>query len=230
MRCNIPNADLHQKLHDTVGRYKGIPYYIMVPENGRRAGNDLVLSPLAQRGEGPNSFRIKSNDPDFDVASPPIGYINVKETHPDDPYGKKSIDKVYYMTRTPVRRVKQGLYPQLVKAVRVNGKNQNKHSSAALMFTTSFADMVMNTYPDVKTAINNLREAYAKDPRANAEIPVSRDIALCIGDTGTISVYFKTEPVGWIEPDKFIVNVIDKKMGWVIETYLSDVLGWEIKK
>lgn len=213
MICNIPDADLQQKLHDSLCRYNGYCVYISVREK------TICISHLSKNDiEGlKNPTRIISkHDQLFDVSSPSLGYCNLVN------------NRVVYITRNPIRRVKQGLSLKAISVNTIGRKGQIPVSAQNLWLTQPFFNMIENKYPDLEDSIKKLRGLNSKDNEFGHEVAVTRDIALHINKLGMINVFHKTEHVGWIEPNKFVVNVANDSKGWIISRYLSHGLSWVI--
>lgn len=207
MKCRIPVNDLAQKLDSTICRYKGHPYLIRVD------GTSLHLYSLTNTKN--RLFVISYTDDDFDIAGLPLGYM-------------QSGDYVPYLSRSPLRRTKQGLDARALK-IRNNNRNNNPGTTVnSLLYSQGFVDMILNQYPSLNDCITTIRGKWMEDPSSNASIAVSRNVCLSIDKVGIVKVYYKTDYVGWIEPDKFIVHVPSNDMGWVVSKFLSHELSWEI--
>jgi hypothetical protein len=207
MRCKIPLRDLSLKLNDTICRYKNKPVYIKV------ADGTLCLYELTSAGQ--KWFKvIKSDDPDLDISSIPLGYIQYNH-------------RVYYLTRIPMRKTKQGLSAGTLRITSLKSTSNSKGLSSALIWSQAFVDMVLDQYPSLQDSMKLLRKHYSLDTKFCGEVALSRDIAISINEMGIIEVYYKTQFVGWIQPDRFTVHVPKSDLGWVISKYLSG-LSWEI--
>lgn len=210
MRCRIPEVDLGQKLHDTICRWKDQPVWVKIRDG------QIHLYKLP--GGGEFLTEIKREDPLFDISNVPLGYVN----------SATKGERVYYTTRIPIRRTKQGLsnqnlkvssLPKLVSGKLVGGLN--------VMMSNGFVDMVNNKYPPLEDAMKLLRTNLAEHG-LEGQIAIRRDIAMSIDKAGIIFVYYKNDYIGWIQPDKFIVHVISNGVSWVVSKYLSHILGWEV--
>lgn len=208
MRCKFGSKDVQLKLNETICRYKGEPVWV------RADGLTLFLAHVYNRG---NPFTtIKSNDPEFDIAGPPLGYLQ---------YG----DKVFYLTRSAIRRTRQGLDHRAILIRELEFKaDKPKRDNGSLIFSQGFHDMVINKYPNLKDALVSIREKHRKNEKCFAEVAVSRNIALGINELGVINVYYKSDHVGWMQPNKDVVHVTSSDKAWIISKYLSDQLGWII--
>lgn len=210
MKCTIIPGDIGQKMSESIFRYKGVPYF--VKEAG---GKKIELYELdkVQGGHGPIDV-IPFNHDDLDFSSVPLGYVN---------YTRNDWSHVVYISRYPVRKVKQGInnhntrYKFLPDAV-----DLKPVSLQNVLFSKAFVDSVIGIFPSLESSLNVLRKNDKK------EIAISRDIALSIDEQGIIKVYYKNKYVGWIQPDKFTVHVKRDDLGWVVSRYLSHVLGWTV--
>lgn len=211
MRCNIPARDLAQKLDGTICRYKGDPVLVRV--------DDAVLNlyPVTDT-RGKRIARINPSDPDFDIAGVPLGYIQSADNI-----------NVWYLSRIPVRRTKQGLEPRSVRVRNISGTNvDHKTPAQIVIYTEGFKQMVLNQYIPLGDAMKLLRDRWASDSTPAWQVAISRNIALGIDKQGIIKVFYKTEYVGWIAPDQFTVNVKADAFSWVVSKYLSHELDWKV--
>ncbi len=213
MKNTIIPADVNQKLDGCVFRYKGVPY--MVRAGG--GGAQVTLYELTN----PHKIyaQIKYNDPDLDISSVPLGYVN-----------RVMFDDVSYLIRNPIRRVKQGVNEQNTKVVPLPGRPRlvNVHN---FIWSQGFIDAVTNKFPPLDVALKSLRQRLnvvnMQEIRYQS-MAISRDIALMIDEMGIITVFYKNNYVGWIQPNKDIVHVKSNELGWVVSRYLSHILGWVI--
>lgn len=221
MRCKIPSRDLALKLNDTICRYKGEPVWVKVVDGG------LYLYHIEEINTTGRYFTtIKSTDPAFDVASVPLGYLQGEGTNKH---------KVYYLSRVPIRKVKQGLPLNAIRSNQMGEDDQGgalgrllKGNGGGSILTKSFVRMVRNEYPRLPDSMKMLRGLHAKDPSQVYQVAIRRDIAIEINQMGIINVHYKRNFVGWIQPDKNIVHIPKSDLSWVISKYLSDHLDWVV--
>lgn len=209
MRCNIPERDLAQKLDATVCRYKKDPVYVRVD------GRSLILYKLPD-----TSTRyqiIRSTDPEFDVAGVPLGYMLYSQNQ-----------TVYYLSRLPARRVKQGLDARTVRIRNIAGSTNVGVNAQSLLFSQGFVDLINNKFLPLSDALKMLRGKFKSNSESTYEVPIRRDIALGIDKQGIIKVFYKTDYVGWIAPDQHTVNVKTDDFSWVVSRYLSQELDWKV--
>lgn len=207
MRCKIPSADLQQKLHDTICRYNGFPVYCTV--------NRTTIDLYHLTDTRTPFTKIKASDPAFDISGVPLGYL------------QKSPTEIFYLTRFPARKTKQGLDVKYIRVRDIRG-NEARKATLDLVFNQNFVDMVKGKYPPLSDSLKTLRDHYARNPKAQAQIAISRNIAMFIDEMGRINIYYKNDFVGWMQPDKNVVHVPSNDMGWVVSKYLSHELSWKI--
>lgn len=221
MKNTIQAQDVQQKLDSCIFRYKGVPYYV----RGKNA--TLSLYVLGNQNENA-AHQIPYNDPDLDISSIPLGYVNVP--NPSD----KGAYFVYYFTRIPVRRVKQGVTTENTNMSALPGANKMAQKSN-VMFSKSMTDSIIGNFPKLDIALKELRRLVAsKDAEilqgksARFEIAISRSIALVIDQMGIIRVYHKNVYIGWIAPDDYVIHVKSNDLGWIVSKYLHHILGWKV--
>jgi hypothetical protein len=158
---------------------------------------------------------IPPDDPLFDTASPPLGYMNYK-------------DDVIHVTRPPVRRARQGIDTRNL-SFRVLGGRGCPYHTEHLLFSKNFEEMVLGKYPKLEAALKKLRESWKKDYKCGLSIAVTRDIALKIKETGIIDVWHKEANIGYILPkNPNTVIVPEREDAWIISRYLAHELSWEV--
>ena len=170
MQNKYIGADLAGRLHGTVVRYRGNAFFCAVdgPEiELRTLTNDRVYA------------RIRPEDPDLDISSLPLGFVN---------YSRERT--VVHIRREPVRRYKQGVDPQAMTYVNLNPK---KLVRGEVFKDQGFQENIANKYPNFEQALKMITSS-----RDNWDsIALSRDVAL-LKDAGTIKVFISTDEVGFI--------------------------------
>lgn len=200
MRCKIPAADLSARLDNTICMYEGKPVHVRF-----EGGNLLNIRPLGSRENGKI---IPSDDDNFDVSSPPLGYI-------------QSGSNVVYLTRRPSRIFKQGLCAETIHYATIN-KNPNVRLPS--FNSVGMADMISGNYPNVDTAIEKLYR-----DGTDQEIAISRDVALKLNPKlRIIYVFYKNEEVGFMIEGKKRVLVPSLENSWVVSMFLSEY-NWEVE-
>lgn len=207
MRNHITSSrDLELKLYGTVCRYKGVPVYI-----GQTSAKLLHLYDITRKE---SVASISPNDPDFDTATPQLGYMNYE-------------DQVYYVSRPPLRRTRQGIDTRNTVFKPLVGRFN--YPPEHLLYSVQFRDMVMGNYPKLDSVLENMRASWKKDYNIGLQKAVTRHIALMIKGSGIIDVWYKEQNIGYILPSKpDTVVVPDREDAWVISRYLSHELSWKV--
>lgn len=208
MRCKIPVGDLGQRLDNTVCRYKGLPIHVRA-QSGK---NQLQLFSLSN---GKLVDEIRADDPNLDISSPPLGYVQVT----------KGI--VYYLSRKPARIYKQGLSNDAVLAHPLN-RSVKQGIAFNIFQNKSIEQAILGEYPPLYACLKLVKLPTSDGP--NTEIAVSREIALKRdADMQIIRVFFKEKEVGLIlDRDPLTVITPKNDMGWIISKYLSQ-LNWKVE-
>lgn len=208
MKCNLDDNDLLNNLNGTVCRYKGIPVQVHC-----LGGKNLELNSL----DGMKNFQIKSTDPEFDISTPPLGYVQL------------SREMVGYVTRLPKRMWRQGVTEENLKCVSLpRGNNQGDVLDFKLIRDYTIK-MMTRDYPSLRKAIKEIKEA-----NYPIEIAISNKCALKkVITRRTVNVYYRNEIVGFIpekELESFRPRIIvpNSLMSRIISNYLHD-FDWEVQ-
>jgi hypothetical protein len=196
--CNIAPPDLEARLHGTTCLYQDYPYLITidsarVPERVRL--HDCVTQEFVKA--------IRPDDPEFDVATPPLGYIQVKK------------DRICYCERLPYRQFKQGVVYQVL------GFKYYMEQFRLKMNSEAFRNTMARVYPPFKEIVSAVIKS-----KVYAEYALSNDCALSVSAEGVIKVFFKHEEVAFstiaeFKKSKPIVHINPNARAWIIERYLS---------
>lgn len=213
MRCKIPDRDLAQKLDTSICRYDGLPVYCRVMSKSR-----IDLYALADTGGLPIAT-IKPRDEKFDVSGVPLGCMQ-------SPLNNR---RAVYLSRSPIRRTKQGLHYSSVLIRRLGEDELRRVTQQDYVFSQPFIDMVKGVYPPLSECLNRLRTWHKQEQESIHEIAVNINIGLSINAMGIIFVYFKNQFVGWIPPESNTVIVPESDKAWVISKFLSDELSWKVE-
>lgn len=195
--------DWQQRLDATICRFQGIPVYV---RTGDRTFQLYKLDDLNEVWK-----TISPTDEAFDVASCPLGYVQVKE-------------HVAYLARRPLRKFKQGIdeksisfsyLPDLESKPRVG-------SMRDIVYSKGFINMVIDKYPSLDSTLETLNKA--EKPMSLA---ISRNVALYVMKHKVVNVYYKNELVGWIAPGEKTVHVPSDPLGWIVSNHLKG-FDWTI--
>jgi hypothetical protein len=202
--------DLVDRLGGTVCRYKGVPYVVHIEARTKINLLDLVSQKPV--------LSIRPNDPDFDISSAEIGYINFRWTKTQLKYSDTPNDtsnKAYYLERVPFRRYRQGLCSDSLSGFHIDGKTSINPN--ALLFSDGFRDSQLGRFPSVREAIKLLEE--------EQQVAVGMDTALQKVDSGMILVWYRTKNIGWITPDNPTITIARTADSWVHERVLKRFLN-----
>jgi hypothetical protein len=197
MRNKYMGADLQARLHGTVIRYRGNPFFCVVD------GPDVVLRTLK---DDRVYARVPPDDKDLDISSVPLGFVN-----------HSKLKFAVHIRREPVRRYKQGVDPQSMTYTPLS----NKHMVGGEIFRDpGFQENTLNQFPDFKQALRSLTAGGWES------VALARDIALYI-NSGTIKVYVTTDEIGFIRlasgSDNNKCSIRKTDVSWVIRSKLGQV-------
>ena len=170
--------DLETRLGGSIFMYKGIPYR-MSYESGIIRTNDIR--------DGSVGPKISPSDPDVDISSIELGYVNT--------YGVGDSDQNYpdrtavFVTRLPYKQWKQGIHPTNVQLFAVDG-DYISWGKESLLYSKGFAEMCMGQYPRMSLALTL---------RPGESVALSKDIAIKKSDVEVTGVYYKCKPVGYFD-------------------------------
>lgn len=129
--------DVRMRLHQSVVRYKGKPYYCF-----HDGGTQLTLGGLEDNST--EIVQVDANSEDLDIRSPELGYVNWKQG-------------CGYVSRSAVRRQKQGISHENL-FMRNAGSDQQQPLPANYLRTTEFFNMLIGNYPSYEEAMKNSRQ------------------------------------------------------------------------
>lgn len=218
--CIIP-ADQNARFNGTIICYKNTPFYVSMVGNVMALYRLETMHPNVTHRQTPKPvYNVDPYDDEVDISSIPLGFVNLPKSR-----------SVKYLLRRPVRRFTQGISEATVTQTDLPDHIRHPADSSYVrirdvLYSQEFEAAVMGQYPTLDEALDTLKQWSAEDGRG--EIAITRDIALSINKVGIVNVYYKNELVGWILPNKKIVNVPSNEMGWIISLYLEG-FSWEIR-
>lgn len=211
MHCKYLPQDLNARLNNSICRYEGVPYQVMVEEGARLS--------LYNLGSGERFKRIDFDDPLFDISTPPLGYVNFRVG-------------TLYLVRTPVRRYKQGIdigntaWFELPETKFERQKRQHRgeryQSRNGNLFSVEVKDMILGNYRPLREVIESLRGGQFVS-RA-----ISREVAFKIDAVGLMSVFFKNELVGHVFPGRNVISVPTSEKAWIVSAHIEGI-GMEVE-
>jgi hypothetical protein len=220
-RYDTPN-DIQQRLHGTICRYKGEPVYVYYDVPRIRLKHPVTMKILVDE--------IKEDDPDFDISSPELGYMNFSFLGEKNPKVR-----VLYVEREPRKRYRQGLCSSHLTYSDITGNSGTLHIPGMayehFIKSQGFYDMLVGNYfslDDVFGALEEEAVMLGDVKIACTQMALSKDTAIEKTRSGVYQVYFKADNVGWVAPGTRTVNVKSSEVGWVISRYLNQ-FSWKVE-
>lgn len=202
--------DLQDRIGGTVCRYKGVPYWVQIESAKKINLLDLVTQKAVVVG-------ISPSDPEFDISSAEVGYVNFKYTPEQIRYmSNKSLgNKVYYLERIPFRRFRQGLCGDSMTSYTIDG--EPGIPAANLLASKGFYESQVNSWPSIPVALAIFERGQ------ETEIAIGIDTALHKIESGLALVYYRKKNIGWITPGRrsFEIELSKSPDRWVYERVLS---------
>jgi hypothetical protein len=200
MRNKYKGDDVRSRLHGTIIRFKNHPYLVDVEPGTSSLGlHDLESGDLV--------VRVEPDDPNIDISSLPLGYVNLEK-----------LKIAVYIKREPLRRFKQGVVIQ-----DLTQRSLSDEGSIGLRHVhgKGLVDCVINRYPTMDKALLNITRDGWKS------VAIDRDIAF--KRTGsTLSVFLKDEEVGIMKLGSNRVTIKKTDVSWVHKELLEKVKTWEV--
>lgn len=198
--CKVKNYyssidDIHRYIVETIIFYKDKPYFL------KYNGDYFYLQDT--KGDCQKISVSELTGPDFNIASPELGYANVNKY----PSGKQ----VVYAERVVWKRWKQGISHQNTMFHNIEGIN----IGGGFHGDQGFWDSLMDIYPSVDERASLLEEY--------GELAISKEVALAKRPSGITLVFYKTKEVGYMTPDSATFFLKKDSYSWIIERYLSDL-------
>lgn len=194
--------DISARLDRTVALYKGEPVLIAVQSH------NLILYPLEKY---PNSkgFEIPFEDPDLDISSLELGYVNI---NPNCHINGCSKGMASWVARTSSRQYRQGVDPQrLLSQHPVEGRSG--HGLGTLGYP--LYNLIKENYPSVLEAV------WMLTAKTHISVAISREVCFVMEESGIITVAVNRENIGSLIPSENRVYIKDHEFLWVIEKLLS---------
>lgn len=125
------NEDARRRLQSSILFYKGVPCVL-----SNVGGADYQVFTLSEAQLGTSTTTIKYTDNDLTDVVPRLGYVNHNK-------------KAYYLSRVVVRDQRAGLP---IESLNVH----DGHVPSGLIYSDSMEDMLLNKYPSLQEAYNNM--------------------------------------------------------------------------
>lgn len=203
MLCKWENQDVNSRLSGTIVRYRREPVYVEVANH-----DTLHLYDITKEMRKPK-YIISPKDVEFDVSTPPLGYVNY-------PYG------VVYLSRSPRRVYKQGLASNNTCFYSLPSQTGDIRRADGRLTSQEVYDCIVGNYPDVNSVLKQLRSGKVVSKA------ISRDVAFQIDSIGMVSVYYDQVLCGHILPNKKKVTIPDSNIKWIVKDRLEEY-GLEVE-
>lgn len=162
----LNQQDASMRLHQTVCLYKGEPVFVQFNEEG--SATKVTISYFDESKRRPKT--IHYTDPEFTYEPIRLGYMNTK-------------GNTYFLSRSPVRRQKQGL---TYNSISVSPKKSVFFSFPCLPLMKT----IIGDYPTLKQAFKWMDEGKVEG------VAVDRDVAFRRNDVDMYDILFKERTVG----------------------------------
>lgn len=170
MDAYLNRQDAVMRLDGTICKFEDDPVYVEF--HGEDDPHKVHISYFD--GSGRRSKTVKYTSPDFTYHPINLGYININ-------------NNAYYLSRSPVRRQKQGLARD---SIRILPHPRGLHGSFHYFPSIELSKTIKGDYPSLKKAIKSIERGKVKG------IAVDRDVAFRESDMDLFSILFKERIVG----------------------------------
>lgn len=175
MQPFLTQDDMIRYVHNSVAMYRDQAVHLQC------TGLDLNMVQLVSLSTGDYLRTCSITDPDLNLHTFHLGYINYR-------------GGAHYISRKPVRKIKQGLYQGNLVCDTLRMTNDVIH-------TTAFAKMLENSYPNYDDTLNKVRrsinQSYAQAFSKNFAIEkMNNRIQMLFQDTPII--LYNTEYEKWL--------------------------------
>lgn len=193
--------DCETRLGGAVYMFDGMPRRLQYEENKVRV-YDI---------DGTIIESVKPDDPRIDIASIELGYVNSYQRGIGGSYPEMT---AVFMTRTPSKQWRQGIYPSNTRVYLWDG-SQVSCVREHLIFSKSFEEFCLGKFPSVVELQHRLKPGWSA--------AISKDICLYKAEFGVLGVYYRCNPVGYFGPDKK-VTFSGSLPEWFMKEVMENVL------
>lgn len=204
MKINYLPQDNEARVNGGIGRYDGVPYNIQLVNQ-----TSAILSPIYRKASA-EPFVVDLSDARFDISSPPLGWINTKQS-------------AIYVMRRPERNYKQTLRVQQLAGYAPNGLELDGGTISNALFSREGERMFMDNYPTLKEAIASLTSANKVYARA-----ITRNVCIATDTEGVYRVYYKLEEVGTLDIPSNVVTIPKRDLAWIVSKYI-ETFDWKVE-
>ena len=186
--------DVSLRLHNCVLKYKQDYYYGMIVPRLRteedRASSDTRIGLYTLKDHGNMVEQIDANDPDLDISSIPLGYME----------GQKW-NVAYYISRAPYRRQKQGVSSENTRFFYPEEKVEHAFSND-LFFYPGFKKMLKGDYINYHSILASIK----KTAESKVFRPFDRSFCVCANKKeGKTILQHNLEDIGDVNLDNGFV-------------------------
>lgn len=187
--------DVIMRLDNSIVRYKGIPVIVRFQRGMNVSIKDLLNNRLL-------SENIHSSNPDLDISSPPIGFVN---------FGLFTS----YAQRMPRRNNKQGLNAENTVLLKGNIPDALYYDKANI-FTKPVAQAILNDYPTGDQVISAMKKS-----GDIISMSFHSKFSFVKDDIGIIKLKHMQRTVGYVNPKDRSVIIPEE----IQHTYFKDILN-----
>lgn len=204
MRQRYKGEDVKGRLHNTIIRYKDYPYMCDVSSAGLIGLHDISSGNLIAN--------VESEDPELDISSINIGFVNL--IAPENKF-------CVYLKREPLRQFKQGIVLELLSQKVLRDKTDSVAKGA--LMSRGFVDAVLGRFPTYDEGLDMITK------KGWTSVALSRDIAIK-REEDLLKVYIKDTEVGYIRlSDTKNVIVPKGSQSYYHVLLLEDIKGWSVQ-
>lgn len=190
--------DLYDRLNETICRYRSEPVFVAFD-----TANSLYLySP----DRSTIIKQIRPDDPDLDISSIELGYINIPDAH--------GVNRVYYTKRKVTKSpYKQGLHKGNIIIEDILGTlHGNVIRGTCPLYSNTIQALVKNDYPKFTDVFKTGYE--------DVEVAVSKELAFKGSRTGLKLVFHRGKNVGYMHRETDLVFVHEGELKFITEKVL----------
>jgi hypothetical protein len=204
MRQRYKNEDIKARLHGTIIRHRDHPYSCEASGSGLIALHDISSGNLVAN--------VESDDPELDISSINIGFVNLPA--PEQRF-------CVYLKREPLRQFKQGIV--LESLTQKVLKDKVDHVSKGALMSRGFVDAVLGRFPTYEDALDMITK------KSWTSVALSRDIAIK-REEELLKVYIKDTEVGYIRLTNTQEVIVPKgNQSYYHVLLLEDIKGWSVQ-
>lgn len=205
MRNKLPPQDQQARFHNTILMYQGVPVAVTLID-----GNTFSICGLHE-GSPIKRKDIKCNDPNLDISTPPLGWMNIEV---------EKTEYAMYVVRQGLRKWQQGISGSNTKGYLLYRNALAPKNTRDYLYSKAYDNAVRNIFLPLDICIKKIKTKNCES------IAVSRDI--CLSKHGDlVTVYYKMDEVAMFSPEDMVVRVPKEENSWIVSKYLNS-LSWKV--